>query len=140
MTRGTAAGLALVLGAASLGAQIAPVSMRPGSYEVSAELEFAGTKTLRKTITCITPEMLKDFSKVVLQAEDEQRCKVSGYRVTGDKVEFTTSCAVADIRMTSKSEITFTTDSFTGLTNAADQAGLATTIRMSGKRVGECKE
>jgi uncharacterized protein DUF3617 len=129
----------LVLGACTLTAFAQTVNLRPGKYETTAELDMPGMKMPpQKEVDCITSEDLKDFSKKLIDPEQAKGCKVSDYKVVGNKLTFNTDCKDDDVRVTSSMEMTFTPESFSGVMKSKDQAGRAMTIKTSAKRIGEC--
>jgi hypothetical protein len=75
--------------------------------------------------------------KVFAEAEQEN-CKTSNVKKTGNKMTFTMTCEEDGIRIISNNEITFDTDSFTTVTTFTDPGGRVRTSKMSAKRVGEC--
>jgi hypothetical protein len=116
------------------------VILRPGQYEMTVEMNMPGGVKMDplKQTDCITAEDLKDFSKAFLEADFAKACKVSGYKATGNKVTFSTDCTENGAHMSGKTEMNFTADSFTGLTTTKDDEGTVITLRMSGKKIGEC--
>jgi hypothetical protein len=51
-----------------------------------------------------------------------------------------TTCEELDVRTAHITELTFGPDLIASLTEARDDKGSATTIRITAKRVGECKK
>jgi hypothetical protein len=135
MTRQYLTVLGVMLVSASAGSA-AQIPLRVGQYEVIADMDFAGTKLSQKNTDCITADQLKDFSTAVMDADEQQSCKVSNYKVSGNKVTFNTTCEEEGLTMTS---MTFATESFTGAITSKDNQSRTTTIRTTAKRVGECK-
>lgn len=129
----------LVVAACTLTAFAQTVNLRPGKYETTAEMDMPGMKMPpQKDVECITPEDLKDFSKKLIDPEQAAGCKVSDYKVVGNKLTFNTDCKVDDVRVMSSMEMTFTPESFSGVMKSRAQAGPGTTIKMNAKRIGEC--
>jgi hypothetical protein len=116
------------------------VNLRPGQYEMTAEITMPSGPPMppQKQTDCITAEDLKDFSKAFQDPEFAKACQVSDYKASGSKVTFLTECKEDGVRMTGKTEMTFTADSFTGLTTTKDDAGNVITMKASGKRIGDC--
>ncbi len=128
---------ALVAGAATGWAQI---QLRPGLYAASVEMDFAGTKMSDKQTDCITAGDLADFpKKVLLDPEMAGTCKLTNHTVSSSKVTLDMTCDEDGLKMTSRVEMTFTADSYTGISTSKDNRGRTTTMKMSGKRIGECK-
>ena len=103
-------------------------------------MEIAGAMKMapQKTTDCITADDLKDFTKAFGDEDFVKTCKVSDYKVSGNKLTFNTDCKEDDLRMTGTTEMTFTTDSFTGVMTTKDDKGRVTTFKTSAKRIGEC--
>jgi Protein of unknown function (DUF3617) len=116
------------------------VNLRPGQYEMTVELNMPGGQKMApiKQTDCITADDLKDFTKAFQDPDFAKTCKVSGYTATASKVTFNTDCTEDGQRMTGKTEMNFTSESFTGLTTTKDGDGNVITMKMSGKRIGEC--
>ncbi len=133
----TLAVLGLVAFALPLFAQT--VNLRPGKYEVTAEMDMPGMKMPpQKDVQCITAEDLKDLSKAMIDPEEAKNCKVSNYKVSGNKVTFDTTCEEDGMKMTSTAELTYTRESYTGIMKSKDDKGRVITIRTTAKRIGEC--
>jgi hypothetical protein len=127
-----------VVAAGTLTALAQTVSLRPGKYETTAEMDFSGMKMQpEKDTQCITPDDLKDFSKLVMDPE-QSGCKASGHKFTANKVTFETERKEDDLQMAGTVEMTFTADSFTGLMTMKDNKGRTTSIKTTAKRTGEC--
>jgi hypothetical protein len=138
------------LAAASAAAQVA---IRPGQYEVTLDLDLgipkeapqavldaAGFKK-QKRLECFTAEDVKGgFVKILNDEAAEQNCKTSDMKTTGNRMTFTMTCQEDDVRMTMSTEMTFTGDSFSGVTKGKDPEGRMTTSRFSAKRVGDCQK
>lgn len=116
------------------------VILRPGQYEMTVEMNMPGGVKMDplKQTDCITSDDLKDFTKAFQEPDFAKSCKVSGYTATGSKVTFNTDCTEDGTRMTGKTEMNFTAESFTGQTTTKDAEGNVMTLKMSGKRIGEC--
>lgn len=148
MRASTALFVIVLLAPAASEAQIA---IRPGQYEFTldmnlgipaeapkAVLDAAGFKN-QKRLDCITADEVKgDVSKLFAREAEEQNCKMSGVKTTGNKMTFTTTCEEDGVRTTMSTEMTFGTDSFTGVTKGKDHEGRAISSKMSAKRIGEC--
>ncbi len=112
--------------------------LRPGLYEVTVEMTFTRKpKLAMKAADCLTAEVLKDLTKLLASAADEEECKVSGLVTVGDRMTFTSTCTVDGAAVTSRAELNYGVDSYSGvMTTKAD--GEVITTKMSGKRIGEC--
>ena len=134
----------------------AQFTIRPGEYEYEMEMDFgkpggadAGKAVLdaagfqkNKRRECITPEDVKDkdFMKLMAAEMEDANCKMSDSKTTGNKLTFSMTCVEDGMRITSTSEMTFATDAFSGVSKARDQDGRVFTMKVSAKRVGECRK
>lgn len=117
------------------------VDLRPGSYEVTGEMEMPGMPMKlppQKLMTCITAEDLKDLSGALRDQKEMKGCKVSNYKVSGRTVTFDEACETDGRKTTGTTEITAAGDSFTKVTKAKTGDGRVITFKSNGKRVGEC--
>jgi hypothetical protein len=120
--------------AAAASAQIA---LRPGQYEVTAEMQLPGAPAPMKVTDtdCITPEEASDLPRLMMQENDSaESCKVSNVQMTGNKITFDTMCEMAGGSTTGRSEMTFAADSFTG-TMSMQMGAQTVTSKLSGKWV-----
>ena len=114
--------------------------MRPGRWEVGMEMQMAGMQMpVLKSAQCITAEQLQKDPATGLPsgARDAERnsCKVSDYKVAGNKVTWKMTCSGAQT-ITGDGALTFDGDAYTGtLTLTSPQA---MTMKMDGKRLGDC--
>jgi hypothetical protein len=126
--------------AATLPACANSVSLRPGKYAVTSELEMAGGVKVpgMQQEQCITADDLKDFSKPMLSKEMES-CKVSDYKVDGNKITFNAQCSQGGVASTMAAETTFTADTYTSVVKLKSPAmGGEMTMKATAKRVGDC--
>jgi hypothetical protein len=133
--------LVLLAGLAAGPAAVAQtIALLPGSYEATLEVGLPdGTKMPpHKDTQCITAEDLKDFSKSFGDPEFARMCKVSQYKVSGNKVTFDVDCKDDGVRMTGSTQMIFTADSFMGVMTMKDERGRMTTTRTTAKRIGDC--
>jgi hypothetical protein len=116
------------------------IGLRPGQYETTAEMDMPGGFKMapQKDTQCITPEDLKDFSKAFGDPDFAKTCKVSDYKVSGNRISFTTECREEGLEMKGTTEMTFTAETFAGLMTMKDNKGRVTRIKTSAKRIGEC--
>ena len=131
----------------------AQITIRPGEYEYTLEMNMGDGKEAGKAVMdaagfqknkrreCITPDDTKgDIAQVFARGmEMGEECKMSNVKTVGNKLTFTTTCVEDELRMTMNTEMTFVGDSFSGTTTNKDHEGRVTTMKMSAKRVGECK-
>ena len=132
--------IALVALVAAAGTGLAQIQLRPGQYAGTVDMDFAGTKMSDKQTDCITAEDLADFPKKLLLDPDlAGTCKIANHTVSASKVTLDMTCDEDGLKMTSRVEMTFTADSYTGISTSKDNRGRTTTMKMAGKRIGECK-
>ena len=135
--------LLVLLGVVALTASVVAaqaVNLKPGRYEVSVEMEMANSPTKMppmKDTQCITAEDLKDFSRLLVDSEERERCKISDYRATGSKVTFNATCVEDGETYKMDAEMMFAGDSFTGMMRS-NHKGQAMTIKSVAKRTGAC--
>jgi hypothetical protein len=68
-----------------------------------------------------------------------QECKLSNVKIGGNTLSFNTTCVEDGLRMTGSTEMTFGVDSFTGVSTMKGDGAVSSTMKMSARRVGECK-
>ncbi len=103
-------------------------------------MEMANSSTKMppmKDTKCITAEDLKDFSKLLGDSEERERCKLSDYRTVGNKVTFNATCVEDGDTYRMDVEMMFAGDSFTGMMKS-NHKGQAMTIKTVAKRIGDC--
>src|SRR5262249_26618358 len=95
---------------------------------------------------CITPDMVKDPQKAIPQGGGRggrsglpDRCKVSGYKVSGNKVTWSMACDPPPQAMTGTGEMTYAGDTYTGVVTV-NSGGRGFTMKYSGKRLGDCDQ
>ena len=137
--------IATVLGVTCLVAASWAVSAqgprRDGRWEVTMEMEMPGMPMKMppmKTIQCVTKEQADDPNQSVPKGQPDKNgdCKVSDYKVAGNKVTWTTTCTGKNAS-TSTGEMTYAGDSYTGVmkTKTGDTE---MTMKYAGKRLGDC--
>ena len=118
---------------------LAQSRLRPGQYELTSEMSSAGKTMPAITASeCITAEVLKDQTKLLMSAADDQNCKVSDLVKAGDRMTFTFTCNEDGVQFVSRAEMNYGVDAYTGVVTTKTEGQVITT-RMSAKRVGECK-
>jgi hypothetical protein len=124
---------------------IAQSSIRPGRWEVTMQMQMAGSPIQMpemKSTRCVTPEDAKDPSRAVPTGPEGRGgqtsdCKVADYKVSGNTATWKVMCSSPQ-PMTMTGEMTFNDDSYTG-TMKSDTPQGPMTMKMAGKRLGECK-
>ena len=124
---------------------IAQGPIRPGRWESTMQMQMAGSPIQMpemKNTRCVTPEDAKDPSRSLPSGPEgrggqKSDCKMSDYKVTGNTATWKMVCTSPQA-MTSTGEMTFTDDSYTG-TMKMDSPQGPMTMKLAGKRVGDCK-
>ena len=124
---------------------IAQSPIRPGRWESTMQMQMAGSPVQMpemKSTRCVTPEDAKDPSRSLPSGPEgrggqKSDCKMSDYKVTGNTATWKMVCTSPQA-MTSTGEMTFTDDSYTG-TMKMDSPQGPMTMKLAGKRVGDCK-
>lgn len=114
---------------------------RDGRWEVKMEMEMPGMPVKRPPVTmvqCVTKEQAEDPQRAVPQAGrgEQNNCKVSDYKVTGNKVTWSMKCEGPEA-MSGTAEVTYSDNSYDGVMKM-DRQGQVMTMKYSGKRLGDC--
>ena len=115
---------------------------RDGNWEVKMEMSMPGMPAMPpiSTTQCITPADAADPQKSLQQGParrgGNQSCKVSEYKVDGNKITYAMSCEGAE-KMSGTGEFVYAGDTYTG-TMTVNAAGRGMTMKFSGKRLGDC--
>ena len=97
--------------------------LRPGQYETITEMNVGGkTVPPMKASTCLTAQDLKDMTKIFLRDAPSEGCRESDLVNAGDRMTFNMTCDGDGVRYTSRSEMTFGTDSYAGVTTMKSEA------------------
>jgi hypothetical protein len=115
--------------------------IRDGRWDVTMQMEMANMPNkmpAMKTTQCITKEQAEDPSKSLPSgsADSKNDCKVSDYKVEGSKVSWKVACSKPQ-KMAGSGEMMFTNDTYDGVLKMSMDFG-EMTMKMSGKRIGEC--
>lgn len=140
----TIVAVALVLIGAA--AAIAQSPVRPGRWEVTMQMEMAGSPVQMppmKTTQCVTPEDAKDPTRSLPngpagRGNQRSDCKMADYKMSGNTATWKMVCTSPQA-MTSTAEMTFTDDSYNG-TMKMDSPQGAMTMKIAGKRLGDCSK
>jgi len=114
---------------------------RDGRWEVSMEMDMPGMPMKMpavKTIQCVTKEQADDPNQSVPKGQQGKNsdCKVSDYKVAGNKVTWTMTCTGKNA-MTSTGEMTYTGDAYDGVMKTKT-GETEMTMKYTGKRLGDC--
>ena len=133
----------VVLLALSLSA-MAQGHRRDGRWEVKMEMDMPGMPAGMPAMTttqCVTPAEASDPQKAVPQGRggrgNQDDCKISDYKVDGDKVTWSMKCEGAQA-MSGTGEFIYAADSYTGTMKMDRGGGQVMTMKYSGKRLGDC--
>jgi hypothetical protein len=142
----------VMLGAivATIATVAAQIQLRPGEYEVALEIERAFSRGVhydagydkQKRHDCFSADEVKaptNFAKLFAREAEAENCKMSDLKATRNKMTFTTTCQ-DDVRTTLNTEMTFGRDFFAIVTKGKDDKGATSTLRITAKRLGECKK
>jgi len=114
---------------------------RDGRWEVTMEMEMPGMPMkipAVKSVQCVTKEQADDPNQSVPKGQQgkDSDCKVSDYKVVGNKVTWTMTCTGKNA-MTSTGEMTYTGDTYTGVMKTKT-GETEMTMKYAGKRLGDC--
>jgi hypothetical protein len=148
MRFGHAAALAAVVAFSAAVFAQGPGPRRDGNWEVKMEMEMAGLPQSMPPITttqCITKEQAADPEKLVPQGPGGRSglppdCKVSDYKVDGNKVSWAMKCAGQNA-MTGTGEFVYAGETYTGTMKMNMERGgqpIAMTMKYNAKRLGDC--
>ena len=128
---------ALAVGAFAIASLVAQSPMREGRWETTTQMEMAGLPMKMPPMTntrCVTKDQAGDPNS--LGNPPGGSCKTTDVKVEGSKVTWKMSCT-GQQAMTGDGEVIYKGDSYTGTINAKMDQG-AMTMKLSGKRVGDC--
>jgi hypothetical protein len=113
---------------------------RDGRWEVKTEMEMPGMPMKMPPMTmtqCITKEQAEDPQLSIPQGRGApNNCKVSDYKVTGNKVTWSMKCEGPEA-MTGTGEITYGDNTYDGVMKMERQ-GQTMTMKYAAKRLGDC--
>ena len=115
---------------------------RDGLWEIKTEMQMEGMPMTMPPMTsqqCITPAEANDPNKSTPQGRGRggQDCKMSEYKIDGNKVTWSMKCEGAQA-MSGTGEIVYSADAYTG-TMKMEMSGRGTvTMKYTGKRLGDC--
>jgi len=129
---------------------------RDGKWEVTTTMEMPGMPAGRgmpamTTTQCITKEQAADpqkmYSQQVPQRGGQQSdCKVSDFKNTGNKVNWTIKCTTPQA-VDGTGEVTYGTDTYEGvmtmnmqMARGGQTTPMQMTMKMNGKRLGDCDQ
>ena len=134
-------GIAVIVLAAASAAPAADTLMRPGRWEITAQMDFGGkqlpagmpfTKPMT-SIACITEEEVK--KAITPMPPPDKSCKMSDYQQNGMNVSYTMRCDEMTIEFTATLH---SPDSYSGTsTSHGKDASQTMTMKFAGKRTGD---
>jgi hypothetical protein len=116
---------------------------RDGKWEVSMLMEMPGMPAMPpfKSEQCVTKEQARDpQSAVPPQGGPNSDCTSEDTKTTGNKVSWSMKCTTPQ-PMTGTGEITYTENAFDGvmvMNMARGGQPMTMTMKMTGKRIGDC--
>ena len=119
---------------------------RDGRWEVTMQMEMPGmpgTMPPFTSETCVTKEQADDPQRAVPQQPGrggQSDCKTEDYKMTGNKVTWAMRCTTPQ-PMTGTGEMVYTDNAYTGVMKMNMERGgqpMAMTMKMTGKRLGDC--
>lgn len=124
-------------------AVVAQTPVRPGLWSVTMQMEMPNMPVKMpemKSTQCVTPEQAKDPAGTLPKGPDgpgpKQDCKVSDYKVSGNKATWKMVCTTPQA-ITSIGEMTFTDDTYVGSMKTSMPQG-EMLMKVAGTRLGEC--
>lgn len=135
--------LATAFGLAALTAAWAQLSVKPGQYRVTLEMNLPGAlgPQTQEALDCITAEDARDLTQAVLrELAAEDSCTSDNVKSAGNKITFDVTCDVDGTKATSNTELTVGADSYTAVMKMTI-GDLVTTTRMQGQWISDsCAE
>jgi hypothetical protein len=122
---------------------LAASPQKPGEWQITTEFEAADMPMKMKpvvTTKCVTKEDVENPERAVPKGHENSSCKVSDYKVNGNKVTWSMKCESPNGGgpVTGTGEITFAGDTYTGWSKMA-MKDHDMTIKWTAKRLGDCK-
>ena len=131
--------LAATAAASSVTAQGGP--MRPGRWEVTMQMQMPGVPVgmpPMKNTRCVTQQDVDSPSKGLPTGPgaNPNECKISDYKAVGNTVTWTMNCTGKQ-PTTGTGEMRFSDDAYEGVVKMTMEQQQMT-MKMSGKRLGDC--
>lgn len=114
---------------------------RDGKWETTMRMEIPGLPIKMpavKTVACVTKEDAENPEKSVPSASKEGSCKVSDYQVDGQTVTWKFKCEGKNAS-TGEGTLTYSENAYDG-EMIMETDGQEMTMKMSGKRLGDCEK
>ena len=140
-------GFCLVLGLVLLFVATTPVlaevNMKEGKWEISGEMKMEGMPFPMPPVPVKFEQCLTKKDMVPVKREKNQDCKTPNAKIEGDTVTWSMTCTDKNRVTESTGSATYKGDVFSSTmhTKTTDAKGSKTesTMKMSGKRTGDCK-
>jgi Protein of unknown function (DUF3617) len=134
MRRATVCKTAGVIALAGSALAWAQISLEPGQYELTTEIQIPGSSQPMKStaVDCLSPAEARDFQELMIRKSEEASCRVSNLKQTAaDKITYDTECAGSGT--TASSELTFGSDWYSAVVRM-QMNGASSTSTVSAKR------
>ena len=119
---------------------VAQVPRQDGQWEIKAQMDMAGMPMQMEPISttqCVSKEdAAKNPQNFLPTGENENGCKVSDYRIEGNKTTFSLKCD-GPPAFSGVGEIVYGQDTYTG-SMKMDMGGQPMTVKYSARRIGDC--
>ena len=127
--------------AAAVIAQQGP--MRPGRWQNTVQMQMPNMPVqmpAQTTTRCVTAEQLqRDPNSWIPSGPDGSSCKISDQKIVRNTVTWKVACT-GQMAMTGDGELTFMEDAYDGALKATVPQMGEMTIKLTGKRVGDCTQ
>ena len=134
-----------------IAAAAAQTQLRPGEYELALEIirtvsrgaHYEAGFDKDKKVECFTADQLKgpaEIARLFASEVDEAHCTKSDVKTSRNRMTIATTCQDQGVSTALKSELTFSRDLIAIVTEVRDDRGTASTVRVTAKRLGACKQ
>jgi Protein of unknown function (DUF3617) len=136
-SKGSSAVAVLVL-VSAVAAWAQQVSLKPGQYQLSSEVQVPGRAEPVKTtrMSCLTPDQAKDFeNQMMSNLTGTADCKVSNVEREAGKITFDSACNIGGEQVSGTSEMKHGPDWYEAVVRM-QMSGAVSTSRFKAKRIG----
>lgn len=121
------------------------VDMQEGSWETTIEMKMEGMPFPMPPMTTTITQCLTKKDMVPNTGTKEQKCDIKNQKIVGNKVTWTVICVDKEGRTEGNGEMTYAGTSYQGvlktkMTTAGSSETMHSTIKMKGKRIGNCQK
>jgi hypothetical protein len=136
--------MVVALSLMSAGAAFADVNMQEGLWEISGEMKIEGLPFPMPPVPMKFNQCLTKKDMVPVKKEKNQECKTSSTKIEGSTVSWTVQCKdKSGVVTDSNGSATYKGNMFDStahtVTTDAKGAKSQSSMKMSGKRTGDCK-